>query len=147
MGFGTVVATIFSIAMILISLQLFVTMSMSTIKTFDYKYKYKVKKIVEILQTKIEITNVTYANNTLTVDIENRGCTKLNLSKFDAFIYNSSSIIYLNNFSIYKDIVNPGIFDPYEIARLKENLSLSGDYVLIVCTDNGVCDSCTFYAG
>jgi len=52
------------------------------------------------------------------------------------------------DFSIVKELINPGIFDPQETAEAVLSISLpDGNYTLLICTPNAVCDSFEFNVG
>ncbi len=161
MGFDSIVASILTLALIVAVIYVFVSGSLSLIDLSISEYKKEAHKFIEILNTKINITNIVYDNtiNEVIADIENIGETRFSdFSYFDVFLYGNASgytgtyypsiaevDTYLTN-----EITNPGIFDPYEVARFEISLNNSlpnGTYVLVICAPNGVCCSGKFVVG
>lgn len=151
MGFETIVATIVSLSLIITVAYLFASGSVSLTEVANTGYKSAIHRAVNVLQTDISILNVTYNNSTLQIIayIKNTGETKFkDFDRFDVFLYGTLTEYLANrSFTIVRDIINPGIFDPHETAEVKANLTSllpNGTYVLTICTPNAVCDSIEF---
>ncbi len=153
MGFETIVAAIMVTAVILAVAYTFISGSVSIAETSIEGYKSIVYSTVKRLQTHIDILNVTYTSPTLTAYFKNTGEVRFaDFSRFDVFIYGrtetgSTIADYVENtsYTIVRELINPGIFDPHETAELQFSLQLdNGTYVLVICTPNAVCDSAEF---
>jgi len=157
MGFETVIAAIISIALIITVAYAFASGSVSLTESSALNYKGAVKETIKTLHTNITITGLTYDDSTpkITAHFKNTGETKFkDFDEFDVILYGtteSGEIIaeYLNDttFSITNELINPGIFDPHEVAELEARLSsqlANGTYVLMICTPNAVCTSLDF---
>ncbi len=153
MGFETIVAAIIVTAVILAMVYMFISGTISIAKTSVESYRNIAYSTVKQLQTNIDIINVSYNSPVLTAYFKNTGEVSFpDFSRFDVFIYGrtetgSTIADYMKNakYTITKELINPGIFDPHETAKLQLSLQLdNGTYVLVICTSNAVCDSAEF---
>ena len=155
MGFDTVVAAIMVTAVIVAVSYTFIAGSTSIAEYSIEAYKEAVDAAVKKLRSDVRILNVTYSSSMLEAYFKNTGDEKFaDFSEFDAIVYGKTSSgkmvsFYLNSteYSVVNELINPGIFDPHETARLESTLSQpldSGTYVLLICTPNAVCDSFSF---
>jgi len=155
MGFDTVVAAIMVTAIIVAVAYTFLAGSTTIAEYSIESYKEVVQVTGKKLRSDMSILNVTYDNSTVTAHFKNTGEEKYpNLSEFDAILYGKTDTgemvaFYLNStsYTIVKDLINPGIFDPCEIAKLNSTLTqplANGSYVLLICTPSAVCDSFDF---
>ncbi len=157
MGFDTVVAAIMVTAVIIAVAYTFLAGSTSIAEYSIEAYKEAVDVAVKKLRSDVEILDVTYSNATLTIvaHFKNTGEEKfVDFSEFDAIVYGKTTSgemisFYLNStsYTILNELINPGIFDPHETAKLESTLSQpldNGTYVLLICTPNAVCDSFSF---
>ncbi|MEM0088432.1 MAG: hypothetical protein QXD49_07430 [Archaeoglobaceae archaeon] len=151
MGFDSIaVAIMFSAVVLAVGYLLIVGNSVLTEQAIE-GYKELTHAAVKRLQSNIEIISVTYKNGTITAFIKNIGATKFEkFDGFDAIVYGESFVSdYLRGkFSMMNELINPGIFDPQEIAKFEAELSLiEGNYTLLICTPNAICDSFGFSVG
>lgn len=157
MGFDTVVAAIIATAVIVAVAYTFLAGSTTIAEYSVESYKEAVQMAVKKLRSDVRVVNVSYDNSTrkITAYFKNTGEEKYpHLSEFDAIIYGKTDTgemvaFYLNStgYAIVKELINPGIFDPHETARLDSYLTqplANGSYVLLVCTPNAICDSFDF---
>lgn len=118
-------------------------------------YKEIVHSSLRRLQSDANIITVNYDRSNLVVYIKNVGSTKFeDLNSFDLIVYGKSeSGVFVSdylkaNFRIVKELINPGIFDPQETAMAIASISLpKGNYTVLICTPNAICDSFEFYVG
>lgn len=157
MGFDTVVAAIMVTAIIVAVSYTFLAGSTTIAEYSVESYKEAVQMAVKKLRSDVDIINVTYDNqsNTITAYFKNTGAERYkDFDEFDAIIYGKTDsgemiAFYLNSvsYTIAKELINPGIYDPHELARLDSILTqplANGTYVLLLCTPNAVCDSFEF---
>jgi flagellar protein FlaF len=155
MGFDTVVAAIMATAIIVAVAYTFLAGSTSIAELSVESYKDAVNSAVKKLRSDIEILSVSYDNSTskIVAYFKNTGDERYpDFSEFDAIVYGRTSggemvSFYVNStvFSITNELINPGIFDPQEVAKLEAVQPLqNGTYVLLICTPNAVCDSADF---
>ncbi len=157
MGFDTVVAAIMATAIIVAVAYTFLAGSTTIAEYSIENYKEAVQMAVKKLRSDMNILNVSYDNstNTITAYFKNTGDEKYpDFSEFDAILYGKTDTgemvaFYLNStsYTIVKELINPGIFDPCEVAKLDSSLTqplANGSYVLLVCTPNAVCDRFDF---
>jgi len=155
MGFDTVVAAIMATAIIVAVAYTFLAGSTSIAELSVESYKDAVNSAVKKLRSDIEILSVSYDNSTskIVAYFKNTGDERYpDFSEFDAIVYSRTSggemvSFYVNStvFSITNELINPGIFDPQEVAKLEAVQPLqNGTYVLLICTPNAVCDSADF---
>ncbi|WP_230972498.1 hypothetical protein [Archaeoglobus neptunius] len=157
MGFDTVVAAIMATAIIVAVAYTFLAGSTTIAEYSIESYKEAVQMAVKKLRSDMSILNVTYDSSTGTVTayFKNTGEVKYpNFLEFDAILYGKTDTgemvaFYLNStsYTVVKELINPGIFDPHEIARMESTLTqplANGSYVLLICTPNAVCDSFDF---
>lgn len=155
MGFDTVVAAIMVTAIIVTVAYTFLAGSTTIAELSVESYKNAVSSAVKKLKSDISILNVTYDNSTseIITYIKNVGEERYpDFREFDVIVYGKTSdgrvlSTYVNftTFTILKELINPGIFDPCEVAKVEALQPLSnGTYVLLVCTPNAVCDSLDF---
>lgn len=152
MGFHTVVATLVVVGILVFTAYSVMSGTVSMAEVSIKIYKENVKEAEKRLNTKIELISCTYntSSGRLTFNMRNSGSEKFDsFTSFDVIVYgtdsrNQSMAIYLSevNFSIVSEIINPGIFDPSEIAEgnavLPVSLDAGGIYVLTLYTPNGV---------
>lgn len=155
MGFDTVVAAIMVTAVIVTVAYTFLAGSTTIAELSVESYKDAVTSAVKKLKSDILILNVTYDNSTskIIAYIKNAGEEKYpDFKDFDVIVYGKTSdgrmlSTYVSSptFTILNELINPGIFDPHEVAEVETLQPLSnGTYVLLVCTPNAVCDSLDF---
>jgi len=158
MGFDTVIASLIIITFIITMTYLFIASNYNLVEVSSNEYRKLVNIALERLNTRMNITKISYDNTTCTVTayIKNIGSTKFDdFSKFDIFIYGKAEgysgtyypTISNISFTITLDLINPGIFDPQEEAKVEISLKdplPNGTYVLLICTPNGVCCSGEF---
>lgn len=157
MGFDTVVAAIMVTAIIVAVAYSFLVGSTTIAEQSIESYKEVVQVTGTKLRSDVSILNVTYDNSTETITayFKNTGEEKYpKFSEFDAIIYGKtdtgeSVVFYLNStsYTIVRELINPSIFDPCEIAKMNSSLAqplVNGSYVLLICTPNAVCDSSEF---
>jgi flagellar protein FlaF len=159
MGFETVIAAIISIALIITVAYAFASGSVSLTESSSLNYKQAVKEAIKTLHSGITITGLTYDNSTLRIisHFKNTGETKFkDFDKFDVILYGTTEsgsrvAEYLDNttYSITSELINPGIFDPHEVAELEAQVWQleNGTYVLMICSPNAICDSLEFTVG
>ncbi|WP_290725972.1 hypothetical protein [Archaeoglobus sp.] len=155
MGFDTVVAAIMVTAIIVTVAYTFLA-GTTTIAEFSVEsYKDAVNLAVKKLRSDIEILSIIYDNSTseIIATFKNTGDERYpDFTEFDVIVYGRTSegemiSFYVNStvFSISKELINPGIFDPQEVAKLEAAQPLqNGTYVLLICTPSAVCDSVDF---
>ncbi len=154
MGFETVIAAIMVTAVILAVAYTFISGSTSIAELSIESYKEMVDITVRRLQTQVAILNVTYDNatNTVSVLFKNAGEIRFpDFDEFDVILYGKTEAgdtvaEYLNSttFTIARELINPGIFDPHEVAWVNATPSQplqNGTYVVLLCTPNAICDS------
>lgn len=151
MGFDSVaVAIILSAIVIAVGYVLVVGNSVLTEQAIE-GYRELTHSAVKRLQSNIEIVSVNYSDGRILAFVKNVGATKFEkFDAFDAIVYGENFVSdYLHgNFSVVNELINPGIFDPQEIAKFEANLNLaSGNYTLLICTPNAICDSFGFSVG
>lgn len=151
MGFDSVaVAIMLSAVVLAVGYVLIIGNSILTEQAIE-GYRELTHSAVKRLQSNVEIISVNYSNGKITAFIKNVGATKFErFDGFDAIVYGEGFLSdYLRgNFSMVKELINPGIFDPQEIAKFEADLSLaSGNYTLLICTPNAICDSFGFSVG
>ncbi|MFN3384631.1 MAG: hypothetical protein ACK401_07030 [Archaeoglobaceae archaeon] len=151
MGFDSVaVAIMLSAVVLAVGYVLIVGNSILTEQAIE-GYRDLTHFAVKRLQSNIEIISVNYSNGKITAFMKNIGATKFeNFESFDAIVYGEGFVSdYLRgNFLITNELINPGIFDPQEVARFESDLSLAnGNYTLLICTPNAICDSFGFLVG
>ncbi len=157
MGFDTVVAAIMVTAIIVAVAYTFLAGSTTIAEYSIESYKDAVQMTGKKLRSGMCILNITYDNSTGTVTayFKNTGEEKYpKFSEFDAILYGKADTgemvaFYLNStsYTIVKELINPGIFDPCEIAKMDSLLTqplANGSYILLICTPNAVCDSFDF---
>lgn len=160
MGFGTIVATIISVTLLIFVGYTFISGNIYFADVVGGSYKNSADRVVNIANTKIEIVNATYntSNQEIVTYLENTGNVKFDgFGHFDALYYGETDsgenvAEYLNNtsYTICGELINPGIFDSHELLKLTANPSSNlenGSYVLIVCAPNAVCSSLNFSVG
>uniref|UniRef100_A0A7J2TIG4 Flagellar protein G n=1 Tax=Archaeoglobus fulgidus TaxID=2234 RepID=A0A7J2TIG4_ARCFL len=155
MGFDSVaVAIMLSAVIIAVGYILIMGNTALTEQTIE-GYKAITHSTVKRLQSNVKIISVSYQNGNIYAYIKNIGSTKFSeFSSFDAIVYGKSEggefiSEYLRaEFEIVKEHINPGIFDPQEIAITTANFPLpNGNYTLLICTPNAICDSFEFSVG
>lgn len=107
------------------------------------------------LQSDVEVITANYDNSNIIAYLKNIGSTKFdNFDSFDFIVYGKSdSGVFISsylkaNFEIVKELINPGIFDPQEISKANASIYLpKGNYTVLICTPNAICDSFEFYVG
>ncbi|WP_456469428.1 hypothetical protein [Archaeoglobus sp.] len=157
MGFDTVVAAIMVTAIIVAVAYTFLAGSTMIAEYSIESYKEAVQMAVKKLRSDVTIINVTYDNstNTITAYFKNTGAERYpDFTEFDTILYGKTDsgdmvAFYLNStsYTIVNELINPGIFDPHELAKLDSPLTqplANGSYVLLLCTPNAVCDSYDF---
>ena len=158
MGFDTVIASLIVISFIITMTYIFIASNYNLVEMSSNEYRKMIDIALERLNTRINITEINYDNSTYTVTayIKNVGSTKFDdFSKFNVFIYGSAEgynetyypAIDSVSFTITSELINPGIFDPQEVAKVEINLKdplPNGTYVVFICTPNGVCCSGEF---
>jgi len=158
MGFDTVIASLIVISFIITMTYVFIASNYNLVEISSTEYRKMIDIALERLNTKINITEINYNNTTCTVTayIKNVGSTKFNdFSKFNVFIYGNAEgydetyypTISNVSFNITLELINPGIFDPQEVAKVEIYLTdplPNGTYVVYICTPNGVCCSGEF---
>jgi len=156
MGFDTVIASVISVMIIILVAYTFISGSASISESAANSYKELIKNELKRLNTAIKILNVTYSNGTLQSYFKNTGNERfLDFEGFDLFIYGrteggSKVAIYVTSaqYDITRELINPGIFDPQEIASVRSTVTLAnGTYTLKICTPNAVCDTLDFEVG
>ena len=153
MGFDTVIASVIAITIIVLVAYTFISGSTSITENAINNYKELIKNELKRLNTAIKILNVTYSSGTLQAYFKNTGNERfMDFEGFDLFIYGSTEggsnvAIYVTSvqYNITRELINPGIFDPHEIASVRSTMTLSnGTYTLKICTPNAVCDTLDF---
>ena len=155
MGFDTVIASVIAIAIIVLVSYTFISGSASITESAIDSYKELIKIELKRLNTAIKILNVTYSSGTLQAYFKNTGNERfMSFDGFDVFIYGSTGgsnvVIYITTaqYDITRELINPGIFDPQEIASVRSTIALGdGTYTLQICTPNAVCDTLDFEVG
>ncbi len=160
MGFGTIIATIISITLLIFVGYSFISGNIHFAEVVGGSYKNSADRTVELVNTDIKIINATYneSDQKIISYFENTGSVKFDgFNCFDALYYgetdNGEKVVeYLNDssYTICDELVNPGIFDAQELSKLEANPSSgveNGTYVLIVCTPNAICNSLNFSVG
>ena len=156
MGFDTVIASVISVMIIILVAYTFISGSASISESAANSYKELIKNELKRLNTAIKILNVTYSNGTLQSYFKNTGNERFpDFEGFDLFIYGrteggSKVAIYVTSaqYDITRELINPGIFDPQEIASVRSTVTLAnGTYTLKICTPNAVCDTLDFEVG
>ncbi|MCS7118764.1 MAG: hypothetical protein RMH75_04475 [Archaeoglobaceae archaeon] len=149
MGFDSVaVAIMLSAVVLAIGYLLIVGNSILAEQAME-SYKEITHSAVKRLQSNVEIISASYGNGKIVIFFKNVGATKFkNFESFDIIVYGNSFVSdYLRgNFVIVKELTNPEIFDPQETAMVEIDFQLPrGNYTLLICTTNAVCDSFEFY--
>ncbi|MDK2796181.1 MAG: hypothetical protein PWQ22_288 [Archaeoglobaceae archaeon] len=155
MGFDSIATAILMSAVVLTAAYvLMLGNSQLTEETIEV-YREIAQNSVTRLQSNVELLAVNYESPRVIAYLKNVGSTKFDdFSSFDVIVYGKSesgSFVsdYLRaNFEIIKELINPGIFDPQETARAVVEISLpNGNYTLLICTPNAICNSYEFYVG
>jgi flagellar protein FlaF len=157
MGFDTVVAAIMVSAIIIAVAYTFLAGSTTIAEYSVESYKEAVQIAVKKLKSDMTILSVSYNDSTqqILAFFKNSGEEKYpDFTGFDCIVYGNSEsgrriAIYLNStsYNIISELINPGIFDPQEVAEVRSTLTQpleNGTYVLLLCTPNAVCDSYEF---
>jgi flagellar protein FlaF len=155
MGFDSIATAILMSAVVLTAAYVFISGNSYLAEETMESYREYTHASLQRLHSNIEILSVNYESPTLIAYFKNVGSTKFeDFSSFDVIIYGKSeSGVYVSgylmaNFEIVKELINPGIFDPQETARAAVSISLpNGNYSLLICTPNAICDSFEFYVG
>ncbi|MCC6027931.1 MAG: hypothetical protein LM574_05025 [Archaeoglobus sp.] len=155
MGFDSVaVAIMLSAVVLAVGYILIMGNAVLTEQTIE-GYKEISHNAVKRLQSNVKIISASYGNGSIYAYIKNVGSTKFDdFRSFDAIVYGKTvsgtfvSDYIKADFSIVKELINPGIFDPQETAEAVLSISLpDGNYTLLICTPNAVCDSFEFNVG
>lgn len=155
MGFDSIATAILMSAVVLTAAYvLMLGNSQLTEETIEV-YREIAQNSVTRLQSNVELLAVNYESPRVIAYLKNVGSTKFDdFSSFDVIVYGKSeSGIFVSdylraNFEIIKELINPGIFDPQETARAVVEISLpNGNYTLLICTPNAICNSYEFYVG
>ncbi|MHC1567416.1 MAG: hypothetical protein ACXQT5_03510 [Candidatus Syntropharchaeia archaeon] len=145
MGFGTIVAALVSITMILMAAYIFTTGGLYMIDVLTNSIKMMQNNKNEQLKTEIEISNIIANGTNINVTVNNTGHTKIReFSKMDVIIHyytlptGTMKIVWIsytdetpndNEWTVTEispDKINPGIFDPGE--RMTIWIKLSSEY-------------------
>jgi len=157
MGFDTIVAAIMATAIIIAVSYTFLSGSTSIAEFSIESYKSAVNSAVMKLRSDVRLLNASYDNSTnlIVAYIKNVGEERYpDFSGFDVIVYGKTEagemISFYSksvSFTIAGELINPGIFDPREVARVEAvavQPLVNGSYVLMVCTPSAVCDSLDF---
>jgi flagellar protein FlaF len=155
MGFDSIATAILMSAVVLTAAYVLMTGNSYLAEETLEGYKEYTHSSLQRLQSKVQILAVNYEGMVLIAYLKNIGSTKFeDFSSFDVIVYGKTeSGTYVSdylkaNFEIFKELINPGIFDPQETARAAVNISLpKGNYSLLMCTPNAICSSFEFYVG
>lgn len=155
MGFDAIATAILMSAVVLTVAYVLVSGNSFLAEETIEGYKEIAHNSLRRLQSDVEIIAVSYEHPNLVVYLKNVGSTKFeSFSAFDLIVYGKSdSEVFVSdylraNFEILSELINPGIFDPQETARVNSNIDLArGNYTVLICTPNAICDSYEFYVG
>ncbi|MDI9610104.1 MAG: hypothetical protein QXQ38_04495 [Archaeoglobaceae archaeon] len=155
MGFDAIATAILMSAVVLTVAYVLISGNSFLAEETIEGYKEIAHNSLRRLQSEVEIIAVNYENTSLVAYVKNIGGTKFeNFASFDLIVYGkSNSEVFVSdylkaNFEIVKELINPGIFDPQETARADASVDLpQGNYTVLVCTPNAICDSYEFYVG
>jgi len=155
MGFDSIATAILMSAVVLTAAYLLIAGNSYIAEETIEGYKEVAHTSINRLRSSVEIIAVSYESQSIVAYFKNIGSTKFeDFSSFDFIVYGRTtsgefvSDYVRANFEIVKELINPGIFDPQETARAISQYSLpNGDYTLLICTPNAICDSYEFSVG
>lgn len=155
MSFDTIATAILMSAVVLTVAFVLTTGNIYLAEETIDSYKEIIHSSLKRLESNVEILQVNYENPNIIAYVKNIGSTKYEgFNSFDVIVYGKSdSEIFVSdyltaNFEIVGELINPGIFDPQETVRINTSISLpNGNYTLLICTPNAICDSFEFYVG
>lgn len=155
MGFDSIATAILMSAVVLTAAYVLILgNSQMTEETIEVYREISQNSLMR-LQSNVEILAANYESSSVIAYVKNVGSTKFeDFKSFDVIVYGrTESGIFVSdyikaNFEIIKELINPGIFDPQETSRAVVSISLpNGNYTLLICTPNAICDSFEFYVG
>lgn len=155
MGFDSIATAILMSAVVLSVAYVLISGNSFLVEETMEGYREITHDALKRLQSNVKILAVSYEDKSLIAYFKNTGRIKFeDFISFDLIVYGKTedevffSDYIKAKFEIAKELINPGIFDPQETARAIVSIELPpGNYTLLVCTPNAICDSFEFYVG